>query len=86
MDTFGEYCAEFLIHAVDAEGKARGVERPLAEMLGKWNRLPVTYAGGIGSMSDLEILKQCGGLDFTVGSALDVFGGSIDFEEICRYR
>ncbi|MBD5146738.1 MAG: phosphoribosylformimino-5-aminoimidazole carboxamide ribotide isomerase [Ruminococcus sp.] len=86
MDTLAEYCDEFLVHAVDAEGKARGVERPLAEMLGKWNRLPVTYAGGIGSMDDLEVLRQCGGLDFTVGSALDIFGGSLDFEEICRYR
>lgn len=86
MDMLGKYCAEFLVHAVDAEGKARGIERPLAEMLGKWGGLPVTYAGGIGSMSDLEVLKQCGGLDFTVGSALDIFGGSLDFEEICRYR
>lgn len=86
MDILAEYCAEFLVHAVDAEGKARGVERPLAEMLGKWNRLPVTYAGGIGSTDDLEVLRQCGGLDFTVGSALDIFGGSLDFEEICRYR
>lgn len=85
MDTLGEYCAEFLVHAVDAEGKARGIERPLAEMLGKWNRLPVTYAGGIGSMDDLDILRQCGGLDFTVGSALNIFGGSLDFEELCRY-
>lgn len=86
MDVLGEYCAEFLVHAVDAEGKARGVERPLTEMLGKWGGLPVTYAGGVGSMSDLDVLKQCGGLDFTVGSALDIFGGSLDFEEICRYR
>ncbi|MCM1023730.1 MAG: phosphoribosylformimino-5-aminoimidazole carboxamide ribotide isomerase [Prevotella sp.] len=86
MDTLAEYCAEFLVHAVDAEGKTRGLERPLAETLGKWNGLPVTYAGGISSPDDIEILRRCGGLDFTVGSALDIFGGTLDFEEICRYR
>lgn len=84
---FAEYCDEFLVHAVDAEGKARGVEKPLAEMLGKWDGIPITYAGGIGSYDDLDVLKSCGRgrLDFTVGSALDIFGGSLDFDKICAY-
>lgn len=88
LDMFAEYCSEFLIHAVDVEGKACGVEVPLAEMLGDWDGIPVTYAGGIGSYSDLDILKQAGRgkLDFTVGSALDIFGGSLDFEKICAYK
>jgi len=88
MDMFAEYCDEFLIHAVDVEGKARGVEQPLAEMLGNWSKIPVTYAGGIGSYNDLDVLKTLGRghLNFTVGSALDIFGGSLDFERICDYR
>lgn len=88
MDMFAEYCSEFLIHAVDVEGKANGVEKKLAEMLGDWDGLPVTYAGGIGSYADLDVLKEAGRgkLDFTVGSALDIFGGSLDFEKICSYR
>lgn len=88
LNMFAEYCSEFLIHAVDVEGKASGVEKKLAEMLGDWDGIPVTYAGGIGSYSDLDVLKQAGRgkLDFTVGSALDIFGGSLDFEKICSYR
>lgn len=88
LDMFAEYCSEFLIHAVDVEGKASGVEVTLAEMLGDWDGIPVTYAGGIGSYSDLDVLKQAGRgkLDFTVGSALDIFGGSLDFEKICSYK
>ncbi|MCM1381269.1 MAG: phosphoribosylformimino-5-aminoimidazole carboxamide ribotide isomerase, partial [Muribaculaceae bacterium] len=85
LDMFAEYCAEFLVHAVDVEGKARGVEIPLAETLGQWDGIPITYAGGIGSYADLDALKQAGGgkLDFTVGSALDISGGTLDFEKIC---
>ena len=88
LDMLAGYCDEFLIHAVDVEGKARGVEKPLAKLLGSWDGIPVTYAGGIGSYDDLDVLKDLGRgkLDFTVGSALDIFGGSLDFERICNYK
>ncbi|MCH5192796.1 MAG: phosphoribosylformimino-5-aminoimidazole carboxamide ribotide isomerase [Oscillospiraceae bacterium] len=88
LDMLAGYCDEFLVHAVDVEGKARGVEKPLAELLGSWEGIPVTYAGGIGSYDDIDVLKDLGRgkLDFTVGSALDIFGGSLDFERICNYR
>ena len=88
LDMFSEYCDEFLIHAVDVEGKARGIEKPLAEILGAWQGIPITYAGGIGSYDDLDVLKESGRgkLDFTVGSALDIFGGNLDFERICAFR
>lgn len=88
LDMLSEYCSEFLVHAVDAEGKSRGVEEPLAEILGDWNKIPVTYAGGIGSYSDLDALERIGKgrLDFTVGSALDIFGGSLEFDKICLYK
>ena len=67
---------EFLVHAVDAEGKAQGIERELADMLGRWQGIPVTYAGGVGSFADLQELKKLGRdhIDVTIGSALDLFG------------
>ena len=50
LDKLKEYADEFLVHAVDVEGKASGIEVPLAEMLGDWGRIPITYAGGVGSL------------------------------------
>ena len=84
MEKLGGYCNEFLIHAVDVEGKANGVEVPLAKLLGEYEGHPVTYAGGVGSMEDIQILKKatCGKVDVTVGSALDLFGGNIPFTEL----
>lgn len=87
LDELGGYCAEFLIHAVDVEGKARGIEEELAAMLGAWGKIPITYAGGVGSFQDLEILKRLGRgkLDVTVGSALDLFGGPMKYEDVIRF-
>lgn len=84
MEKLGGYCDEFLIHAVDVEGKAKGVEVSLAKLLGEYEGHPVTYAGGVGSMEDIRILKKATGgrVDVTVGSALDIFGGSIPFAEL----
>ena len=78
------YCDEFLIHAVDVEGKAKGIEVSLAKLLGEYNGHPVTYAGGVGSMEDIQTLKMAAGgkVDVTVGSALDLFGGTIPFEKL----
>ena len=77
---------EFLVHAVDVEGKARGVETELASLLGEYKGNPVTYAGGVGSMKDIEDLRKYGKdrLDVTVGSALDLFGGNISFSELIK--
>lgn len=87
LDMFSSYCDEFLIHAVDVEGKARGIEKGLAEMLGGWGKITLTYAGGIGSYADLDVLNKLGRgkINFTVGSALDIFGGTLDFEKIAAY-
>ena len=73
LDKLKEYADEFLVHAVDVEGKASGIEVPLAEMLGDWGRIPITYAGGVGSFEDLKQLKEHGKgrLNVTIGSALD---------------
>lgn len=86
LDELSQHCDEFLIHGVDVEGKASGVEQELVEMLGTWNRIPVTYAGGIGCMEDLEKfrMKSGGKLDFTIGSALDLFGGTIPYKIVSK--
>lgn len=77
LDHLARYCTEFLIHAVDVEGRCQGIEEPLVSLLGRWSGIPVTYAGGIHSYADLDIIETAGQgrLDFTVGSALDIFGG-----------
>lgn len=83
LNLLAPYCSEFLIHAVDVEGKASGIEEELASMLGVWDGIPITYAGGVGSLDDVELLKKLGNrrLDVTIGSALDIFGGTIPFEK-----
>ena len=83
LNLLAPYCSEFLIHAVDVEGKASGIEEELASILGAWDGIPITYAGGVGSLDDVEILKRLGNhrLDVTIGSALDIFGGTIPFEK-----
>lgn len=84
LDELSGSCAEFLVHAVDVEGKASGIEEELAAMLGDWHKIPVTYAGGVGSYEDLEKLERLGKgyVDVTVGSALDLFGGTLSYEKI----
>ena len=78
------WCDEYLIHGVDVEGKASGTEEELVRMLAAWNGLPITYAGGIGSMEDLREFARISGekLDYTIGSALDLFGGKIPYAEL----
>lgn len=84
MEELGSHCGEFLVHAVDAEGKAGGIEMELAGLLSEYEGRPVTYAGGVGSWEDLEKLYASGRgrLDVTVGSALDLFGGTIPFQKL----
>lgn len=84
LDELAGYCDEFLIHAVDVEGKSSGIEKGLAETLGGWKGIPVTYAGGISSLEDIRELEKYGNgkLDFTIGSALDIFGGKMAYNDI----
>lgn len=83
-----EYCDEFLIHAVDVEGKANGIEEGIASLIGQTEGIKVTYAGGISSFHDLDRLKELshGKIDFTVGSALELFGGSMPFSDVAAYH
>jgi phosphoribosylformimino-5-aminoimidazole carboxamide ribotide isomerase len=77
LKRFADYCAEFLIHAVDVEGLCRGIDRELVAKLGHWSPIPMTYAGGANSLADLEVVTRLGQgkVDLTIGSALDIFGG-----------
>lgn len=86
LERFSKYCDEFLVHGVDVEGKSSGVELELVKLLADWNGIPITYAGGIGSLADLEeFRKACDErLDFTIGSALDLFGGTIPYEVVAK--
>lgn len=84
LEQLSSYCSEFLIHAVDVEGKANGIEKPLVQMLGNWGKIPITYAGGVGSFEDLKMLRTLGKnhLDVTIGSALDLFGGKMSYQSV----
>lgn len=89
MKELSSYCDEYLIHAVDVEGQAHGIESGLVRILDEYNTIPVTYAGGVGSYEDLTLLKELGHnkIDVTIGSALDLFGGKLKFKkvlDICR--
>ncbi|HEX3047519.1 MAG TPA: phosphoribosylformimino-5-aminoimidazole carboxamide ribotide isomerase [Bacillota bacterium] len=81
------YCDEFLIHAADVEGLRQGIEEALVEKLGQWTPISTTYAGGARSISDFELVKKLGQgkLDLTIGSALDIFGGSLPYREVVAW-
>ncbi len=87
LDNLLEYCTEFLIHAVDAEGKANGIEDELVSILGNWGKIPITYAGGVSSFDDLIKIRELGKnkLNVTIGSALDIFGGSMDYNKVIEF-
>lgn len=87
LDRLADCCDEFLIHAVDVEGKAEGIETQLAALLGAWGKKTMTYAGGVHSYEDLELLRELGQnrLNVTIGSALDLFGGSMSWEKVLTY-
>ena len=85
LGRLGEWCDEFLVHAADVEGLCEGVDLELVEKLGRWSPRPATYAGGANSLRDMEEVARAGGgrINLTIGSALDIFGGSlVRYEEV----
>lgn len=84
LKMLSEYCDEFLVHGVDVEGKSGGMEEDLVKILAENAEIPVTYAGGIASLEQIEHFKVIseGRLDYTIGSALDLFGGKLRYDEI----
>ena len=83
------YCDEFLIHAADVEGLCRGIDHELVARLAEWTPLPTTYAGGAKSLADLEEVTRLGRgrIDLTIGSALDIFGGTgVQYAEVVEFN
>ena len=89
LEKLSAWCAEFLVHAVDVEGQCRGIDQELVSSLGQWSPIPVTYAGGANSLTDLEAVTRLGQgrIDLTIGSALDIFGGSgVRYEDVVAFN
>lgn len=88
LDFLATYADEFLVHGVDVEGKKLGIDEELVSLLGKYSPIPVTYAGGVTVMEDLERIKVAGKerVDVTVGSALDLFGGNLAYKDVVAWH
>nr|GMD13981.1 1-(5-phosphoribosyl)-5-[(5-phosphoribosylamino) methylideneamino] imidazole-4-carboxamide isomerase, chloroplastic [Ipomoea batatas]GME10253.1 1-(5-phosphoribosyl)-5-[(5-phosphoribosylamino) methylideneamino] imidazole-4-carboxamide isomerase, chloroplastic [Ipomoea batatas] len=88
LDFLAQYADEFLVHGVDVEGKKLGIDEELVTLLGKYSPIPVTYAGGVTVMADLERIKVAGmgRVDVTVGSALDIFGGKLAYKDVVAWH
>ena len=88
LKTLAVSCAEYLVHAVDVEGQQTGIDLPLVQTLAAGSPLPVTYAGGANSLTDLESVHQAsaGRVHLTIGSALDIFGGELKYTDCMAYN
>ena len=89
LETLAEWCSEYLIHAADVEGLCNGIDADLVEELGSWAGVPMTYAGGVSGMEDLLLVadRSGGNVDVTVGSALDIFGGSgVKYDDLLEWN
>lgn len=86
LDKLAFYCDEFLIHAADVEGRQKGIDRDLVGLLAAYKRVPITYAGGVTEYGDIELISYLSdnNMDFTVGSALDLFGGNLSYDRIVK--
>jgi phosphoribosylformimino-5-aminoimidazole carboxamide ribotide isomerase len=89
LEHLSGYCAEFLIHAVDVEGKCEGIDEALVVFLGQFSPVPATYAGGIDALEVLTRIDELsqGRVDATIGSGLDLFGGSkVRYEDCIAFN
>ena len=87
LNQLADHCDEFLVHGVDVEGKMEGIQTELIGILGKYSPIPVTYAGGVKALSDLDLVKEVGQnrVDLTIGSALDIFGGTVPYRNVVEW-
>ncbi|CAN1772116.1 1-(5-phosphoribosyl)-5-[(5-phosphoribosylamino)methylideneamino] imidazole-4-carboxamide isomerase, chloroplastic [Linum perenne] len=88
LEFLASFADEFLVHGVDVEGKKLGIDEELVQLLGEHSPIPVTYAGGVTVMEDLERIKTAGKgrVDVTVGSALDIFGGDLPYGDVVAWH
>lgn len=87
LEKFADCCCEYLIHAVDVEGKCSGIDTGLVRLLADNSPIPCVYAGGIKDMQDIETIEKYGAgrIAYTIGSALDIFGGKLSYREIVEH-
>jgi phosphoribosylformimino-5-aminoimidazole carboxamide ribotide isomerase len=89
LENLAAWCAEFLVHAVDVEGLCSGIDEGLVCLLGEFSPIPCTYAGGARSIQDLARVTELGAerVDLTIGSALDIFGGTgVRYEDAVSFN
>lgn len=88
LQKLSQSCAEFLVHGVDVEGLRQGIQEDLIMLLAEHSPCPVTYAGGVHKLSDLDRVKKLGKgrVDLTIGSALDIFGGNVPFAAVLQWQ
>ena len=89
LETLAEWCSEYLVHAADVEGLCNGIDAELVDLLEGCAGIPITYAGGVASMDDLQLISDRSGgkVDVTVGSALDLFGGNgVKYDDLLTWN
>lgn len=86
IEELSEKCDGFLVHAADVEGKVSGIEKELIPILAV-SKKEMTYAGGVHSFEDIDEINSLGDgrVNVTIGSALDIFGGNIEFDKVIEY-
>lgn len=84
LEMLASYCDEFLVHAASVEGKMAGPDLKLVKLLADFSSIPVTYAGGIATIEDIESVREegAGRVHITIGSALDIFGGRLSYDDV----
>lgn len=81
------FADEFLVHAVDVEGMQQGLDAELVAMLAAESPILATYAGGVRSFDDIRLVAEAGRgrLHFTIGSALDIYGGALPYRDVVNF-
>ncbi len=84
LSELSSYCDEFLIHAASVEGKMGGADLKLVKLLAQYSPIPTTYAGGIATLEDIELVRDAGNgsIHITIGSALNIFGGKLPYASV----
>ncbi|MBE6386108.1 MAG: phosphoribosylformimino-5-aminoimidazole carboxamide ribotide isomerase [Lentisphaerae bacterium] len=87
LEMLADSAAEFLIHAVDVEGKQAGIDCELLELLSKDSPIECVYAGGIRTLEDVALIEKSGSgkVHYTIGSALDIFGGPLSYRDVVAH-
>ena len=89
LSSLSQFCDEFLVHSVLKEGTVLGIDWDLVKLLNKVSPIKTVYAGGIKNFEEIKMLDHLtrGKIDFTIGSGLDIFGGSqFSFEDLVAYN